>query len=213
MNEKKKKSQKQGPGRPKDLEKRADILKAAGDLFMKNGFAGTTMDDIAKAAGVSKLTVYNHFGTKESLFHDVIKAKCETHAGDDLFARLSGKHPKNELFIIGRAFMDLIFSADAIAMHRIIIADGHANPDLAMMFYKAAPQQLFERFAKYLESLEQKNNLLFPDKIKAAKFFFGLFKGEPHMRAILNIPPKPSQHELDIFARDCVDFFIHAHRR
>jgi len=212
MNEKKKKLSKSGPGRPKDLEKRADILKAAGDLFMNKGFAGTTMDDIADVAGVSKLTVYNHFGTKESLFHDVIKAKCEVHAGDNFFASLPAQNPTAELFMIGRAFMDLIFSDDAIAMHRVIIADGHAHPALAMMFYKAAPEQLFERFAKYLEKLEQKHDLSFPDKLKAGKFFFGMFKGEPHMRAILGIPPRPTKKELDAFAKDCVAFYLRACR-
>jgi TetR/AcrR family transcriptional repressor of mexJK operon len=212
MNEKKKKATKPGPGRPKDLEKRAEILKAAGELFMLKGFAGTTMDDIAMAAGVSKLTVYNHFGTKEALFHDVIKAKCEVHAGDDLFTRLPANNPEAELFTVGRAFMDLIFSDDAIAMHRVIIADGQANPELAMMFYKAAPEKLFERFAKYLERLELNHDLSFPEKIKAGKFFFGLFKGEPHMRTILGIPPKPSKKELDAFAKDCVDFYLRAYR-
>lgn len=205
------KMRKVSPGRPKSLEKRASILKAAGDLFMKNGFGGATMDDVALRAGVSKLTVYNNFGTKEALFFEVIKTKCESHTGDDFFAKLPADNPKEELFTVGRAFMDLIFSDEAIAMHRVIIADGHANPDLAMMFYKAAPEQLFGRFAKYLERLEKKHDLFFADKIKAGKFFFAMFKGEPHMRAILNIPPKPSKKELDAFAKDCVDFFMRAH--
>jgi TetR/AcrR family transcriptional repressor of mexJK operon len=212
MSDKRKKKANLRPGRPKDLDKRADILKAAGDLFMDKGFAGTTMDDIAGAAGVSKLTVYNHFGTKEALFHDVIKAKCESYTGDDLFSRLPGDHAESELFTVGRAFMDLIFSDDALSMHRVIIADGHAHPELALMFYKAAPEQLFGRFGKFLERLEQKDNLSFPDKIKAGKFFFGMFKGEPHMRALLRIPPKPSKAELDAFAKDCVDFYLRAHR-
>lgn len=212
MSEKKIRSPKAGPGRPKDLEKRAGIMIAAGNLFMDKGFNGTTMDNIALAAGVSKLTVYNHFGTKEGLFSAVIRTKCEVHAGDDLFASLPAENPEVELFTIGRAFMDLIFSDEAIAMHRIMIADGHANPELAMMFYKAAPEQLFRRFAKYLERLEQKHALSFPDKLKAGKFFFALFKGEPHMRAILNIPPKPSKKELDSFAEDCIDFFLRAYK-
>jgi TetR/AcrR family transcriptional regulator, mexJK operon transcriptional repressor len=211
MPKKKKIQAKPGPGRPKDLEKRAYILKTAGYLFMEKGFTGTTMDDIAAYAGVSKLTVYNNFGTKEALFHDVIKTKCESYAGDGLFASLPAQNPRKELFTIGRAFMDLIFSDDAIAMHRVIIADGHANPELAMMFYKAAPAKLFERFTRYLEKLEQKHTLHFPDKMKAGKFFFAMFKGEPHMRAILKIPPSPTKKELDAFARDCVDFFLRAH--
>ena len=63
---------KAGPGRPKDLGKRAAILDAAKRLFIQSGFDGTSMDQIATEAGVSKLTVYSHFGDKESLFLSLI---------------------------------------------------------------------------------------------------------------------------------------------
>ena len=56
-------------GRPKDDQKAYAILEAAGTLFLKNGMMGTTMDEIAQAAGVSKLTVYNHFGNTRILSH------------------------------------------------------------------------------------------------------------------------------------------------
>ncbi len=55
-----------GPGRPKDLGKRASILEAAKRLFIEQGYLGVSMDQIAAAAGVSKLTVYSHFGDKET---------------------------------------------------------------------------------------------------------------------------------------------------
>ncbi len=64
-----------GPGRPKDLGKRASILEAAKRLFLEQGYQGVSMDQIATAAGVSKLTVYSHFGDKETLFSDAIAAK------------------------------------------------------------------------------------------------------------------------------------------
>ncbi|OCG89579.1 TetR/AcrR family transcriptional regulator, partial [Xanthomonas euvesicatoria] len=62
------KTKSNGPGRPKDLGKRAAILGAARTMFMEQGYAGVSMDGIAAQAGVSKLTVYSHFGDKESLF-------------------------------------------------------------------------------------------------------------------------------------------------
>ena len=53
-----------GPGRPKDPGKRAAILDAAKRLFVSQGFERVSMDQIAAEAGVSKLTVYSHFGDK-----------------------------------------------------------------------------------------------------------------------------------------------------
>ena len=64
-----------GPGRPKDLGKRAAILETAKEMFIEQGFNGVSMDGIAAGAGVSKLTVYSHFGDKETLFFEAIQAK------------------------------------------------------------------------------------------------------------------------------------------
>ncbi|HOZ25340.1 MAG TPA: helix-turn-helix domain-containing protein, partial [Thermomonas sp.] len=66
-----------GPGRPKDPGKRAAILDAAKRMFVAHGFDGVSMDQIASEAGVSKLTVYSHFGDKESLFAEAVRAHCE----------------------------------------------------------------------------------------------------------------------------------------
>ncbi|MCC6595535.1 MAG: helix-turn-helix transcriptional regulator, partial [Rhodanobacteraceae bacterium] len=74
-----------GPGRPKDLEKRAAILAAAKRLFLDHGFEGTSMDSIAAEAGVSKLTVYSHFRDKETLFTAAIRERCEEQMPEALF--------------------------------------------------------------------------------------------------------------------------------
>lgn len=64
-------------GRPKDLEKRRRILDAAKHLFLAQGYHGCSMNQIAQAAGVTKLTVYNHFQDKAKLFTCAIADTCE----------------------------------------------------------------------------------------------------------------------------------------
>ncbi len=73
------------PGRPKDLGKRAAILEAARKLFLTQGFERVSMDQIASEAGVSKLTVYSHFGDKDSLFGEAVRAHCEQGMPTSLF--------------------------------------------------------------------------------------------------------------------------------
>ena len=91
------------PGRPKDLEKRAAILEAAKVLFPARGYDGVSMDAIAQAAGVSKLTVYSHFQDKDTLFVEAVKAKCEDLLPSDLFvARFEGP-VREHLLRIARA--------------------------------------------------------------------------------------------------------------
>src|SRR5690606_24545942 len=104
-----------GPGRPKDLGKRAAILDAAKELFIEQGFNGISMDGIAAAAGVSKLTVYSHFGDKETLFTEAIQAKCVEMMPDELFVPDSEGPLRDQLLGIGDAFFTLISSDAAIA--------------------------------------------------------------------------------------------------
>src|SRR5678815_6014191 len=73
------------PGRPKDLGKGAAILEAAKRMFTVHGFDGVSMDQIAAEAGVSKLTVYSHFGDKETLFAAAAKAYCDQQLPSSLF--------------------------------------------------------------------------------------------------------------------------------
>lgn len=72
-------------GRPKDLEKRARILQAAKAIFLKSGYHGTSMNLIAQEAGVTKLTVYNHFQDKANLFICAITETCEETLGTKPF--------------------------------------------------------------------------------------------------------------------------------
>src|SRR5688500_4295965 len=97
-----------GPGRPKDLSKRQAILDAARHMFTAQGFDGASMDQIAAAAGVSKLTVYSHFGDKETLFAEVVKSYCESQLPDALFDDLSGMPLRERLLRIARAFFAMI---------------------------------------------------------------------------------------------------------
>ena len=109
-----------GPGRPKDLEKRAAILEAAKGLFLSRGFGATSMDAVAAGAGVSKLTVYNHFSDKDTLFLEAVKAKCEEQMPHEIFEGQARGPIRRRLLSIARAFHALITSDDARA-HRLTL--------------------------------------------------------------------------------------------
>src|SRR5678815_5350543 len=92
------------PGRPKDLGKGAAILEAAKRMFITHGFDGVSMDQIAAEASVSKLTVYSHFGDKETLFAAAVKSHCEQGLPDTLFADRPDVPLRERLLEIARAF-------------------------------------------------------------------------------------------------------------
>ena len=109
-----------GPGRPKDLEKRAAILAAAKHLFPVHGFEGTSMDAIAALANVSKLTVYSHFKDKESLFTEAIREKCMEQMPEELFDVAVDGSIREQLLAIARAFFRLITSEESMSLLRLL---------------------------------------------------------------------------------------------
>lgn len=200
-----------GPGRPKDLEKRAAILAAAMRLFPENGFEGTSMDAVAAEAGVSKLTVYSHFGGKEALFIETVRCKCErmlpaTIHEVDIHAPVRG-----QLLGIARAFFGVMMSDSALGMHRTLVASSRQSPHLAKLFWEAGPMQVQAALAGMLQKEVAARQLEIPDTRRAAAQFFALLKGEHHARMVLGCG-KPTAAESEAHLEATVDMFLRAYQ-
>jgi TetR/AcrR family transcriptional repressor of mexJK operon len=200
-----------GPGRPKDLEKRAAILNVAKRLFTTQGFDGTSMDAIAAAANVSKLTVYSHFQDKERLFAAAVECVCAEQMPAEIFmADLTGPIRK-QLVTIGRAFFALITSDEAVAVHRTIVANARQSPKLAELFWEAGPKRTQRAFESFLRDEVQAGSLDIPDLHRASTQFFCLLKGELHARMEFGCCGQVTDQEIDDHVEATVDFFLRAY--
>ena len=199
-----------GPGRPKDLGKRAAILDAAKRMFTAHGFDGVSMDQIAAEAGVSKLTVYSHFGDKEALFSAAIQAKCEEQLPTTLFAVDQAKPLREQLLSIARGFFLLITSDEAIAIHRVIT--GQPQPGkLGQMFWEAGPRRTQEAFEAFLRAEIAEGELEIEDIHRAASQFFCLLKGELHARLLCGCTEPFAATEVKPHLEATVDLFLRAY--
>ncbi|MEO8012257.1 MAG: TetR/AcrR family transcriptional regulator [Dokdonella sp.] len=201
-----------GPGRPKDLEKRAAILNAAKRLFPEYGFEGTSMDAIAAAASVSKLTVYSHFKDKDSLFVEAVRVRCTEQMPPELFEMENKGSLREQLRAIASAFFALVMSEEAISLHRLLSAGSGSSEKLAQMFWEAGPQVVQHGFARFLEREVAAQNLDVADIERAASQFFCLLKGDLHARMLCgcgaaSIAPAEIQTHLDA----TVDMFLRAY--
>ncbi|MGA9334223.1 MAG: TetR/AcrR family transcriptional regulator [Rudaea sp.] len=200
-----------GPGRPKDMEKRAAILDAAKQLFIGQGFDNTSMDAIANAAGVSKLTVYSHFHDKETLFTEAVRSKCEEQLPAEIFMPDLKGPIRNQLLTIARAFFSLITSDDALAMHRTIVSNGQQSPKLAQLFWEAGPARVQEAFSAFLRDEVAAHQLDVPDVHRAATQFFCLLKGECHARMEFGCCDDLCEREIDEHLEATVELFLRAY--
>ncbi|KAF1690009.1 TetR/AcrR family transcriptional regulator [Pseudoxanthomonas koreensis] len=200
-----------GPGRPKDLGKRASILEAAQRLFLEQGYQGVSMDEIAATAGVSKLTVYSHFGDKETLFAAAITAKCQEVLPDELLVRPPEGPLREQLRAIGHAFFALITSEEAIAMHRMMNVPGAAENALRELFWDAGPRRVQEVFARFLQARVAQGQLEIDDLALASSQFFCLLKGELHPMMACGLCREPGPAEVARHIDATADFFLRAY--
>lgn len=141
--------------RSKSSEKSAAILKGAMEEFLKHGYAGSSMDKVAKASGVSKATVYSHFGDKESLFnavmHDLAQQRLKASI-DVQQPQFSEQSPQEVLSaiatkIITNATQDNIFQD----FMRIVIGESGRFPELAKAYVNNLAKPAIETLTQYLK--------------------------------------------------------------
>jgi len=201
-----------GPGRPKDLEKRAAILDAAKRLFPAHGLDGVSMDAIAAEAGVSKLTVYSHFSDKDTLFREAVKARCEEQLPHAFFEWAAGSMAiRDRLLTIARAFHELVTNDETVTMYRMMAAQAPANSKLAALFFEAGPQRILSEFEVLLEQANAAGSLKIDSAADAAGHFFCLVKGLCHMRMLIGVCEAPNRKQAEVHIGKVVDLFLRAY--
>ncbi len=197
------------PGRPKSVRKRREILRAAVELFTEKGYEGTSVDDIAQAAGVSKQTVYSHFGNKETLFALAVETKCK-QSGIDPDLIDTQAPPETMLLELGRRFVGLLTSPEAVRVHCVCTTSAETYPELGRLFFEHGPLQTVEVVAGYLADQHRRKKLYVPEPGHAAWQFLCMLKGEAQMRAQFNLR-RQSQEDLDAYIKSCVAMFLRAY--
>lgn len=133
-------------------EKRDAILEAARPIFLREGWAGASLERVAAESGISKMTVYRHFRSKEELFEALIAAMCRHMQAQSEQAPLgSAERPADErLRAEALAFTAALTQPEALAMYRLIVADGWRYPALARMFEQSGLAVLRSRVTSLL---------------------------------------------------------------
>ncbi|MFA0810970.1 TetR/AcrR family transcriptional regulator [Microbulbifer epialgicus] len=172
-------------GRPKDLAKRQAILNAAKGLFLSKGFAATSVDAVASAAGVSKLTVYSHFSDKETLFSAAITSRCEMMMPLPIFDLREDDSVAEVLERIGQAFLSMVDNEDSIRLLRLLCALASQESKLAQLFFDAGPQRVLQGIEQVLRRATEMDKLRVEDPAEAAEDFIGILMGCRHMRVLI----------------------------
>ncbi len=168
--------------------KRRAILAAAEELFLRNGYLGTSMDELAERSEVSKQTVYAHFGSKESLFVELVSSMT-AGAGDGLHDRDEPPAPDGDVagYLTRYAADELavVMTPRLLKLRRLVIGEVERFPDLARALYENGPARAIRSLAVTMASLTERGLLGADDPVEAATTFNWLVMGAPMNEAML----------------------------
>ncbi|KKK76089.1 hypothetical protein LCGC14_2867200 [marine sediment metagenome] len=168
------------------------------------------MDQVAEHSGVSKQTVYSHFGSKEDLFTAIIEYKCiAADITNDLFDL---ERPIREVLReLADHFIELMMSDEAIRMFRLCVADTGQRARLAALYWEAGPHQVIEKIEHYMSEQKRRGKLHIDDPHFATQHFIALTRGEGYMKKLLGLPDQRNPKELPDYIDSCIELFARAY--
>ena len=161
-------------GRNDGGAKRRQIMEGARQVFLNSGFDGASMNDVARAAGVSKGTLYAYFNSKEELFEAIIRAE-KSQSAERMCAFLPDhSDPRVMLTDFGVRLLTRMAEPSTLALSRVVIAAAEKFPNIGRTFFEAGPLYGNQRLAQRLRELEQAGLVSVPDPERAAWHFLDL---------------------------------------
>jgi len=153
-----------------DGAKRRQIIEGAQRVFLENGFDAASMNEIARAAGVSKGTLYVYFKSKEELFAAIVGERAHEQ-GHQIFTLDRTADIERELTRVGRAFSSFMSRPNGVSELRTVMAIANRMPELGVKFYLAGPASAVEQLRTYLQDKVQDGVLEPHDcEVSAAQF-------------------------------------------
>jgi AcrR family transcriptional regulator len=177
-------------------QKREAILRAATEIFLRSGYLGTNMDEIAALSGVSKQTVYKHFESKEALFVEIVTSMTGA-AGDVVHDEAPELAADGDVAHYLRDYayrqLNVVLTPRLMQLRRLVIGEVGRFPDLARVLYERGPMRAMRTLAAIFARLAARGQLRLEDPELAASHFNWLVMSTALNQAMLlgnaAIPP------------------------
>jgi AcrR family transcriptional regulator len=205
-------SLKPAPGKvSEDNAKRRQIVEGARATFLAQGFDAASMSDIARAAGVSKGTLYVYFENKEQLFQAIVEGECLAHA-EGVFDLKPDDDVETALTRLGRAYVEYLCQPEKASALRTVIAISDRMPEIGKVFYETGPAFGIARVASYLRAQTDAGYLTVVDCEVAAAQFMDACQSTLFKPVLFNFRAAPSPEQIDHVVRIAVQTFLAAYR-
>jgi AcrR family transcriptional regulator len=184
------------------------VLDGARTVFLRDGFEGASVDEIAREAGVSKATLYSYFPDKRLLFMEVAKCECGRQA-EAACDRIATFGPPAEVLYDAASRMTRFFiSGFGRQVFRMCVAESDRFPELGREFFASGPMMVHEMLVTYFTEAVARGQLVIDDIQLAAAQFPELCKAGIHMPLVLGLKTEFTDEEIDRVIRGAVDVFM-----
>ncbi|GLQ56702.1 TetR/AcrR family transcriptional regulator [Devosia nitrariae] len=200
----------------RSARKRQAILTAATVVFLRDGYLGTSMDEIAALSGVSKQTVYKHFASKEALFVEIVTSMTN-QAGDMVHNEMpdiADSDVAEYLETYAYRQLTIVLTPRIMQLRRLVIGEVARFPELARVLYERGPKRALGILAQMFERMAERGQLEIEDPMMAASHFNWLVMSAALNQAmLLGDDAIPKTSELRRHAAEGVRVFLAAYGR
>ncbi|MEM9393607.1 MAG: TetR/AcrR family transcriptional regulator [Pseudomonadota bacterium] len=184
------------------------VLAGARDVFLRDGYEGASVDDIARAAKVSKATLYNYFPDKRLLFLEVARSEIASVTDNAMEAIDRSKPPAHVLAAAAHTIIGFNTSPMGLGIYRLCVAEADRFPGMARDFYEAGPAVARKALLDYFEEAISRSELRIEDLNLAADQFLELCRTDIQLQLLLGVGSAPSPAQIDRIVSGAVALFL-----
>jgi AcrR family transcriptional regulator len=198
-------------GRPQlrpDGETRQIVYDAARHEFAESGYAATSMEAVARRAGVSTKTLYRLIPNKAALFEGMVCDRLDRFLADVKLNDIKHADIEDALYAALLACAKLALDPEVIALQRIVLQEAAQFPDIAGTFYENGIVRTLAALANWLKVQRERGLIALDDVDEAAGMLIGMVASAPQRAAIFGGLPTPSDREIEARVRRCAALFL-----
>jgi AcrR family transcriptional regulator len=199
-------------GRLKPKAKEQEVLDVATEYFLKHGYLGASINEMARSSGISKESIYRYFSSKQQLFEAVIGRELVEYRRslDRLDAMTRGMDLRSALIVVAEAMLAVITTDRTLALRRLIFDEATRSPEIGQHYYKIGPGRAYEVIENILETHPHRSDF---DRPTLARHFAALLSWRLMLERQCAVRSAPTAAETTELASTMVDDFMKAFLR
>ena len=194
-------------------QKREILLSIAAELFLAQGYAAVSVDEIIQKASQSKTNVYSWFGGKSGLFLATVDKLCAEVLAPLATLNCAGAPLRQGLCEIAEILLTAIATKRAVALHRLVVAEAVAFPKIAEKWNSDGPERVYQILAHFIEWHQRAGNLTVEDPMLLARQLYNLLTGDLERRLLLGLTRQLSKKKLIELITPSVDMFLNRYEK